>query len=142
LRGTLSESITSLSSLRGGVSRGLAASTPSRRDASQEDFTSVLARSSGRGGSPEAQARDAAEQFVSVALVQPLLAQLRASSQAAPPFAATQGEKQFQSLFDAQIAQEITRAKNFPLVERLAADLMKRGGNRSRNDATANTKEP
>lgn len=104
----------------------LAASSPSRRDASQEDFSSTLARVSGRTQTPEEQARAAAEQFVSVALIQPLLSQLRGSNQAAPPFAPTQGEKQFQSMFDASIAQQITRAKRFPLVDRLTDDLLKR----------------
>jgi Rod binding domain-containing protein len=76
---------------------------------------------------PREQARAAAEEFVSVALVQPLLMQLRASNSAAPPFAPTQGEKQFQSLLDAELARQITRSSRFAIVDRLATDLLTRG---------------
>lgn len=99
-----------------------------RLGAVQQDFSGVLGRAIERGETGPEQARKAAEQFVAIALVQPLLSQLRAANQSAPPFAPTQGEKQFQSLLDSHLAQEITRSKNFPLVDRLAADLMKRAG--------------
>lgn len=91
----------------------------------QADFSAVLGRSVDQGKSPQQQARDTAEQFVSIGLVQPLLAQLRSTNQAAPPFAPSQAEKQFQSLLDANIAQQITRAKRFPLVDSIAAILSK-----------------
>lgn len=68
-------------------------------------------------------AREAAEAFVAVALVQPMLAAARESSWAAPPFAPTQGEKQFGALMDAHVAREVTRAARFPLVERLARQM-------------------
>jgi Rod binding domain-containing protein len=103
---------------RGGRGEGVSSS--------QADFSEVLTRASREEKTPEEQARLAAEQFVSIAMVQPLLAQLRESNHAAAPFAPSQGEKQFQSLFDAQIAQRITRAKHFPLVDAVAERLVER----------------
>lgn len=92
----------------------------------QRDFAAILARGqTSAAGTPEAQAREQAEQFVAITLVQPVLKQLRESNNAAPPFAPSQGEKQFQSLMDAHVAQQITRATSFPLVDRLAQDLLR-----------------
>lgn len=95
----------------------------------QQDFSSTLmkARSSGSAsGTPEQRAREAAEEFVSVALVQPILGKLRDSNQAAPPFRPTRGEQQFQGLADAQVARQIVRSSHFPLVDRLARDLLRK----------------
>jgi Rod binding domain-containing protein len=93
----------------------------------QEQFSEVIGRSMGRGDAHQ-RARGAAEQFVAVTFVEPVLKQLRETSQAAPPFAPTRGEQQFRALLDARFAHEIVRAARFPLVDRLAADLLKRGG--------------
>jgi len=71
----------------------------------------------------DAEARDAAEQLVAVVLIEPIFKRMRESNQAAPPFAPTNGEKQFQSMLDAKLAHEITSAARFPLVDRLARDL-------------------
>jgi Rod binding domain-containing protein len=94
--------------------------------ASQRGFSQVLTRAKDEQLTPEQQARGAAEQFVSIAMVQPLLSQLRQTNQAAPPFAPSNAEKQFQSLFDAQVAERITSAKQFPLVDAVATQLLKR----------------
>jgi Rod binding domain-containing protein len=97
----------------------------------QESFASILARDPGKSRKkPEEQARDAAEKFVSISLVQPLLAQLRENSQAAPPFAPSNGEKQFRAMLDAHIAQEITHAARFPLVDGVARRLLRNGDGR------------
>lgn len=94
----------------------------------QEDFSSTLARAhSSANTTPEQQAREAAEEFVSMALVQPLLAQLRETNHAAPPFKPTQGERQFQGLADAHIARQVVRSSRFPLVDRLARNLLEHG---------------
>src|SRR5688572_13980819 len=59
----------------------------------QASFASILARSGPGGGrDSEGAARGAAEEIVSVTLVQPLLSQLRESSMAAAPFAPTRRE--------------------------------------------------
>ena len=95
---------------------------------SGSDFSSILARADRKtNATPAERARSAAQQFVAVALVQPLLKQLRETSMAAPPFAPTSGEKQFQSLYDAEIAQRLVSAAHFPLVDRLAHDLLNKG---------------
>jgi Rod binding domain-containing protein len=98
--------------------------------AAQDSFLAVLGKrmDSSVPATPQARAREVAEQYVSIALVQPLLKQLRETSNAAPPFAPTQAEKQFRALTDADLAQRIVKAKQFPLVDRLAHDLLKRGG--------------
>lgn len=95
----------------------------------QRDFSAVLSRRFDRPGQaadPEGEALDAARQLVSITLVQPLLAQLRATSTAAPPFAPTPAERQFRAMSDAHLAQEIVKAARFPLVDRLARDMLSR----------------
>jgi len=93
----------------------------------QVSFAELLGRQSGSGDTTlthEQRASAAAEQLVSVALVQPLLAQLRASNNAAPPFAPTAAEKQMRALQDAEVARQITHAARFPLVDRLARHML------------------
>jgi Rod binding domain-containing protein len=96
----------------------------------QHSFLSILGRSTAAQASktPDAQAREAAQQFVSTTLVQPLLKQLREMEDAAPPFAAGPGEKQFRALMDVETAQRITSAGHFPLVDRVAQQLLKKLG--------------
>lgn len=93
----------------------------------QLDFASMLARGTARvGGSREerhAAARKGAEEFVSMTLVQPLLKQLRESSQAAGPFAPSSAELQFRSMFDAQLSLRMVKATNFPLVDSVARTI-------------------
>lgn len=93
----------------------------------QASFAEILGRSYGPGldgRSIEERARSGAEQLVAVSLVQPLLKQLRESSQAAPPFAPTSGEKQLRALQDAEVARQVVRAGRFPMVERLAQRML------------------
>lgn len=71
----------------------------------------------------KSEAREIAESFVAVALVEPALKQARESTWAAPPFAPSQAEKQFASMMDSHVAREVTRAANFPLVDRLARNM-------------------
>lgn len=118
-----------LSALRPGSIEPLAslASVAPQADR-QREFASILSRRIDRPGaaaaSPEEQATDAARQLVSITLVQPLLAQLRETSQAAPPFAPTQAERQFRAMADAHLAQNIVRAADFPLVDVLARRML------------------
>ncbi len=97
--------------------------------ADQASFSQVLAQATrlpSKAGAEEA--RDAAQRFVASTLINPILTQLRESSEAAPPFAPSTAEKQFRALMDAELAQRITRAAHFPLVDRLAHDLLTRSG--------------
>lgn len=70
-------------------------------------------------------ARTAAEDFVALTFVQPILKQLRESNQTAAPFAPGQAEKTFQGLADEEIARRIVRASQWGLVDRIASDLAK-----------------
>ncbi len=78
-------------------------------------------------GSAEEQARQAASDFVAAALVEPVFKQLRESNHSAAPFAPGPAEKQFGSMLDVQYARRLTRSANFPLVDRLAQFLLKKG---------------
>lgn len=93
----------------------------------QDDFAALIARARS-GERPESAARRAAEDFVAVALVQPILARVRASNRASAPFAPGQAERQFGAIADAQVARQIVRKGGYPLVDRLAHDLLKRTG--------------
>lgn len=98
-----------------------------RDSAARSDFASVLGRmGKGVDESDDQLARRSAENFVSMTFVQPLLKQLRSSTNIAPPFAPTEAEKQFQGLMDAELAQRIVRSAQFPLVDRIALDLQER----------------
>lgn len=73
-------------------------------------------------------ARTAAQEFVAMALIQPVLKQLRQSNQAAAPFAPGAHEKTFGAMLDSEIAKRIVQAKQFPLVDAVAESLTKRRG--------------
>lgn len=96
----------------------------------QRSFAAALGRAGACGPqqSPPDRARDAAEQFVTQTLILPLLKQLRSANHASPPFAPTQAERQFGALQDAELAQRIAHATRFPLVDRLARDLLTKAG--------------
>jgi Rod binding domain-containing protein len=96
-----------------------------RQSESREDFAAALARAPASAtDSREQRARDGAEQLVAVALVQPLLKQLRESNNAAAPFAPTSGERSFRSLMDAALAQRMVRSQSWPLVDHLARGML------------------
>lgn len=88
----------------------------------QRDFSAVIARDDANPRA-EGSARRAAEDFVALAFVEPLLAQMRESNNAAPPFAPGPAEKQFGEIMDQVLSRQIVRASRFPLVDRLEADL-------------------
>lgn len=66
-----------------------------------------------------AEAQAAAEGLVATSFIKPILTQVRESNNAPPPFGPTQAEKQFGSLLDNELADEIVRAAQFPLVDKL-----------------------
>ena len=73
----------------------------------------------------QAQSRKAAEGLVSATFIEPILKQIRESNTAPPPFGPSRAEKQFASLLDTKLSDEIVRAANFPLVERITNQLLK-----------------
>ncbi len=106
-----------------GAVNELSAPAALRGDGAQASFRDALgiARTA---HSTEEGARDAAEQFVAKTFLEPLLKSVRESNQAAPPFAPTQAEKQFRAFADAQLAVEIVKRSDMPIVDRLARDLL------------------
>lgn len=95
------------------------------------DFAGMLSRATGApsaGASVEERAREAAASFVATVFVAPVFKMLRESSGAAAPFAATHAEKQFQSMLDSRLSEDVVRSARFPLVDRIAADLLRAGG--------------
>ena len=62
-------------------------------------------------------AREAATRLVSSVFIMPVLASLHDSPFLEPPFAPSFAEKQFQPLLDQHVADRITGASNFPLVD-------------------------
>jgi Rod binding domain-containing protein len=93
----------------------------------QSQFSRVLAGERARAVG-EDEAIQIARDLVAVSLVQPLLKEWRNSEESPPPFGPGQAEKQFRAMQDASLAQELTRASHFPLVDRLASDLRRGGG--------------
>ncbi len=91
----------------------------------QRDFSSIIARDRS-DDSAAGSARKAAEDFVSMAFVQPLLAQLRETNNAAQPFAPGPAERQFGEIMDQVLSKQIVRASSFPLVDRIESDLAER----------------
>ncbi|MGI9013344.1 MAG: hypothetical protein ACR2GY_03750 [Phycisphaerales bacterium] len=76
--------------------------------------------------SPEriAKAHEAAEQFIGMAFIQPMLAELRSGTFAVEPFAATAVEEQFGPMLDAILSDRIMSATHFPLTDRIANQLL------------------
>lgn len=108
--------------------------------ARQQEFDAALSRQQAQARPGDVQsARDAAADFVAAAFIEPLLKHLRENSQAAPPFAPGPGEKQFRGIADAQIARRVARAANFPLVDRIASDLLRGGAAAGAAAASAST---
>ncbi len=88
----------------------------------QSQFSRLLVGERAKAVS-EDEATRIARDLVAVSLVQPLLKEWREAEQSAPPFGPGQAEKQFRAMQDSNLAQELTRAQRFPLVERLVRDL-------------------
>ncbi|MEM1331347.1 MAG: hypothetical protein AAGG07_12385 [Planctomycetota bacterium] len=85
----------------------------------------------------EQRAREAAERFVAMTFVEPVLASLRDSNSAAEPFKPNQAEKQFRGMLDNQLAERVVSAADFPLVDRLASDLLRTASSAAQPTAIA-----
>lgn len=93
------------------------------RLARQESFQSVIARANAPTDRAK-RARQAAEQLIATTFVEPILKHARETYNPAPPFAQGPGERQFRALMDAELAHRIVHAARWPLVERLASNLL------------------
>lgn len=117
--------------------------TIARRDIergdAQRDFAAILNRAQQGSARTAAQANDpraAAENFVSIALVQPVLKQLRSSNGAAAPFAPNATERAFRGMMDGQLAQRLVRSGNWSLVDRVEQSLRDRAAGNTGDAAT------
>ena len=110
----------------GGLRGELAVSArESRVRSDQEMFSEILAQArTNPGDTPEMQARKAAEQLVSTALVQPIFKRLRDSNNAAAPFAPNQAERTFGAMRDAALAQRMVGSQRWALVDQLARRML------------------
>ncbi len=87
-------------------------------------FDSALRRAlAGGGAGPGRTPRQAAEEFVAFARVQPLLASLRDPNDAAEPFAPGDAERRLGPLLDAEIAHRIVKKSGYGLVSAVEAQL-------------------
>ena len=112
--------VNATSILSGDLSALTAAEAPS--SAKQADqFVELVERA--RKGLGSEEIREAAEQLVSATFITPVLSQVRESSMAAPPFAPTQGEKQFGAMLDQRLADEIVKSSRLPMVDRLTREF-------------------
>ncbi|MDX2130479.1 MAG: hypothetical protein SFY69_00315 [Planctomycetota bacterium] len=98
---------------------------PARSERSM--FAGLLARAKTELGTPEARAREGAEQLVATALVLPVLKGLRESNGAAAPFAPSSGEKSFRAIADGALAERLVRRSDWALVDRIADTMLRRG---------------
>lgn len=97
-------------------------------------FSRALARVAGEtgreldaGDRPSEEGRRAAEQLLSTAFIMPVLRQVREMNNAPAPWGPTEAEKQFGPLLDQRMADDLVRAGNWKIVERLARDLSRLG---------------
>jgi len=97
-------------------------------DRSGGGFDSALRRAVGGDQKTQQTPRQAAEEFISMALVQPILAQLRETNQATGPFAPGAVEKRFGPMLDAEISHRMVKSTGWGLVDAVA-ERLDRGGN-------------
>ncbi len=98
-------------------------STPRASQAPNRGFGSTLGGAL-RPVSGEEDARLAAEEFVAIAFVEPILKSLRESNQAVEPFAPSEAEKSFGPLLDAEISRRIVAKERYSLVDVVARRLL------------------
>jgi len=103
------------------ITRSVGGGKPSDRS-----FGMTLGSALRKADSPQ-DAQRAAEEFVSIAFIQPILKSLRESNDAAPPFAPTAAEKSFGPLLDAELAQRIVAHERYGLVDAVARQLLHKG---------------
>jgi len=100
-----------------GVARASSRTAPAGADATEEERAAIDEQRA-------KESREAAEMMIARLFIEPVLASAREHSQAAPPFAPTDAEKQFGALTDAKLALNVVKAARLPIVDRLARDLL------------------
>lgn len=103
----------------------LPAAYATRPEGDRELFASAIARAQSRPGETrEEQARSAAQQLISTALISPVLSQMRQSTWAAAPFKPNQAERTFGQIYDATLAQRLVQSTRWPLVDAVARRML------------------
>jgi Rod binding domain-containing protein len=102
-----------------------------------DGFIEAMRTVSSRTLKQEPTARQAAEDLVAITLVQPILAQLRESNQAAAPFGPTDVERRFGHMWDAEIARRMVQSRGFGLVDAVARSVQMRVDSARAGDAGA-----
>lgn len=102
---------------------------------SQAGFASILGRAKTAELPPEERAREAAEQLVGVALVQPVLKQMRENSWASAPFKPNQAERTFRGMMDAEFAQRMVKSQRWGLVDAVARRVLRQQSNPTQTPA-------
>lgn len=100
-----------------------------QRNSERETFASTFNRAKREGPmTPQREARDAAEGLVSMALLQPVLKQMREANNAQAPFGPGQGEKTMRAMLDQAWADNIVKTGNWSLVDRIEERMLERLG--------------
>ncbi len=89
---------------------------------SADAFSTVLNRAA--GGQEREVVRHAAAQLVSSTFIMPVLQMMHDSPFLEPPFAPGYAEKRFQPLLDQHVADRLTNAARFPLIDVITDRLM------------------
>ncbi|MFA6046289.1 MAG: hypothetical protein WC718_14995, partial [Phycisphaerales bacterium] len=101
----------------------------SRKLDAQNAFSQALAKASTPGktpdATPEGQARKAAEDLISTALIGPVFKGLRENNNAAAPFKPNAAERSFGQMLDATLAQRMVSSAHWPLVDSVARHLLR-----------------
>ena len=106
-------------------------------------FQGFLDRAKSEGAGNDAQLREAAEKFVSTSMIMPLFSQLRSSPLADNPFHGGRGESVFQQQLDQVMADRISGATRFDLVDAVYKQLNKMiGGDATSAPRSAPTNNP
>ncbi len=95
-----------------------------------EDFRASLAvarRARDATTAPE-DLREAARDLVAAGFVAPILAELRSSTMAAPPFGPGAFERRLGPMLDAQVASRIVEAQGLPLVDAVLRQITRSEG--------------
>lgn len=127
------DSIGRMGATGAGAPGGLARVSRDRVGDERDSFASVMGRVSAttdprtNTSGEKDEARESAEELVAIALVQPILSQMRSSNQAAEPFKPNEAERTFGSMMDAILARRLVHSSNWGLVDTMAQRLRRDG---------------
>lgn len=113
----------------------------SQKIEAQDAFGRALAIAKAPEGTPESQARRAAEDLISTALIGPVFKGLRENNNAAAPFKPNAAERSFGQMLDATLAQRMASSAHWPLVDSVARRLLRKTGDEAGAPKAADTKE-